>query len=196
MSPALRQYLINELGRGISSIGRDFEPFGTRFVDAAVDSPMQHRGLNIEGQPVGHTVDSISDDGRTAAEYTADNDYFKAPFSKLCSDFKHVRTLHSQAKRILLVSSREAGPKAMTRLTNFCSHIKKRLEIDVEIYDARRIAEYIVDSLLNNDIAVDSLAPYLGPLAKVRDEFAATHLIPELSAGYIQQPKFKFRTFC
>jgi hypothetical protein len=45
-----------------------------------------------------------------------------------------------------------------------------------------------VDELLLNDAAVDALSPYLAPLEKVRAEFAATNLVPNLSSGYLPRP--------
>ncbi len=191
MSPALRQYLISELVPGIQAIGRQFEAFGARYIDAIVGCPMTHPGLNTQGQPVGHTVDSVSEDGLTAAEYTSEEGYFSKPYTKVRKDYEHVRRLQPQATTVHLVCSRLAGPGARTRLTRFCSNVKTHLDIEVRIHDARVIAEKIVDDLLLNDGAIDSLVPYLGPLEKVRDEYAATLLIPELSRGYIPHPEFQ-----
>ena len=190
MFPALRQYLINELLRGIGTIGPTFEAFSQRFVDHLVDLPMQHRGLNSEGQPVGHTVDSVSEQGEVAAEYSAEQDYFEWPFKKIFKDLRHVRKLHPQAINVLLISSRESGPKAATRLTNLRARLKTCVGIDVKIFDARRISEHIVDTLLLNDRAVDELAQYLAPLSKVRDQFALTNLLPAVSLGHIARPVF------
>jgi hypothetical protein len=114
MTPAFRQYLINELIHGIGSIGQHFEAFGQRLVDFVVDVPMKHRGLNSEGQPVGHAVDSVSEAGDVVAEYSAEKDYFNRPYSKIRKDWRHAVALHPQVRRILLISGREAGPKAMT----------------------------------------------------------------------------------
>jgi hypothetical protein len=164
MTPALRQHLVNELIRGIDSIGPLFEAFGQRFVDLVVDVPMTHRGVNAEGQPVGNTVDSYSGAGDVVAEYSSQKDYFERPYSKIRKDWLHVRNMHPQARRVLLVAGREAGPKPMVRVTNFASRIKKLKGIELETYDSRRIAEYIIDKLLLDDNAIDRLAPFLDPL--------------------------------
>lgn len=185
LSPAHRRFLIKELMSGIETIGPEYEAFGTRFVDCIADETMQHRGLNPEGHPVGHTVDSVSETGDVAAEYSAESDYFKPPFSKIRNDVRHSREEHPQANRVLLLSSRECGPKAHTRLVNLRARVKRWMNINLEIYDCRRQAEIIVDELLLDDRAVDSLSPYVAPLEKVRAESAATNLVPRLSPSYI-----------
>jgi hypothetical protein len=185
MTPALRKHLVSELIRGIGSIGPLFEAFGQRFVDLVVEVPMTHRGVNAEGQPVGNTVDSYSGEGDVVAEYSSQKDYFDHPYSKIRKDWLHVRKMHSQARRVLLIAGREAGPKAMTRVTNFVSRVKERKEIELETYDSRRIAEYIIDKLLLDDNAVDRLAPFLGPLRKIRDEYAISHTVPDQAPGYV-----------
>lgn len=172
---------------GIHTIGPEYEAFGTRFADSLVDQKMSHRGLNADGHPVGHTVDSVSATGTVAAEYSAEEGYFKSPFVKLFKDLRHSRESHPQAERILLLSSKECGPKAHTQLVNLAARLKRWLRIDLEIYDSRRQAEHIVDCILLDDKAVDTLSPYLAPLEKVRAEFAATHLLPKLVTGYVQQ---------
>ena len=79
---AHRRFLINELMKGVETIGPEYEAFGTRLVDYIVNQKMQHRGLNPEGHPVGHAVDSVSETGEVAAEYSAEEGYFDQPFSK------------------------------------------------------------------------------------------------------------------
>lgn len=187
MNPSHRRYLVNELVRGISDIGPLFESFGQKIADHLVHEPLTHRGLNADGLPVGNTIDSYSANGEIAAEYSADKTYFDKPFKKLLGDYLHVRSNHPQAKQIYLLAGQQCGPKLGTRLTNIRNWLEKRKAITVEVYDSRRIAEFIVDELLLNDEAVESLAPTLGPLQRVRDEYAATNLVPAQSEYYIRQ---------
>lgn len=188
MNPVHRTYLVNELIRGIETIGPLFELFGQKVADYLIDEPLLHRGLNPEGQPVGNTIDSYSATGTIAAEYSSEEKYFQKPFTKLVSDFKHVLVNHPQATRIYLLGGRECGPKLRTRLTNFHDRVKKRRGITVEIYDSRRIAEFIVDELLLHDEAVDTLSPLLAPLERVRNEYAVTDLVPMQNEDYVRQP--------
>ena len=159
-SPAHRRYLINELVKGFEAIGPAYETFGTRLVDYLVNEKMHHRGLNLDGHPVGHTVDSVSETGEIAAEYSAEKGYFETPFTKIHKDLNHSHTMHPQAKRILLLSNQESGPKAHTELVNLQMQVKASMRIDLEIYDSRRQAEFIFDHLLLNDNAINELAQY------------------------------------
>jgi tetratricopeptide (TPR) repeat protein len=187
LSPAHQRLLVTELMKGIEAIGPEYEAFGTRLVNYIVNQKMQHRGLNPEGHPVGHAVDSVSETGEIAAEYSAEAGYFDHPFSKIHKDLEHCRKSHPQAKRVLLLSSQECGPKSHTSLVNLRAELKGKSGLDVEIYDSRRQAEYIVDQLLLNDSAIDVLSPYLASLEKVRSEYAATNLVPQLAVGYLRR---------
>lgn len=189
MNPSHRRYLVNELIRGISDIGPLFESFGQKVADHLVDEILTHRGLNADGLPVGNTIDSYSANGELAAEYSADKTYFDKPFKKLLGDYKHVLSNHTQAKQIYLLAGQQCGPKLGTRLTNVRNWLEKRKGITVEVYDSRRIAEFIVDELLLNDEAIERLSPMLGPLQRVRDEYAATNLVPTQSDNYVRQDK-------
>jgi hypothetical protein len=179
--------LIIELMQAIEAIGPEYEAFGTRLTTYIVPEKMLHRGINEKGHPVGHVVDSVSETGHLAAEYSAEQGYFKRPFRKILNDLRHARESHPQAKKILLLSSQKCGPKAHTRLINLRSRIKRFTGIDLEIYDSRRQAEFIVDHLLLNDRAVADLSPYLAPLEKVRSETAASKLVPRQASGYLRR---------
>jgi len=188
MTPSLRRYFIDQLIKGLAAIGPDVEIFGQRLVDRIVDVPMQHPGLNQLGHPVGHTVDSVSATGEIVAEYSTDESYFSGRMEKLRGDFKHARRMYPKVRKILLVSNRVCGPKASTRLTRRRGQLQRRCGIESEIYDARRIAEFIVDYVLLDDVAVEQLAPFLGPLDRIRNEYVITHLVPEPAYGYIPRP--------
>ncbi|MCY3008138.1 MAG: tetratricopeptide repeat protein [Planctomycetota bacterium] len=187
MNPSHRRYLVNELIRGISDIGPLFESFGQKIADYLVTEDLTHRGLNANGLPVGHTIDSYSASGEIAFQYSAEKNYFEKPFKKLCGDYRHVRSNHPQANRIFLLSAQDCGPKLGTRLTNIRGWLSNRRGISVEVYDSRRIAEFIVDDLLLNDDATDCLSSILGPLARIRDEYAVTNLVPSQSDHYVRQ---------
>tara|TARA_R110002049_G_scaffold263231_2_gene439433 strand:- start:24 stop:2813 length:2790 start_codon:yes stop_codon:yes gene_type:complete len=187
MNPSHRTYLISELSRGIHSVGPQFEIFGQKIADYLIEEPLNHPGLNTLGFPVGNTIDSVSEDGKVAVEYSAEKKYFEKPFKKLIGDFQHARTNHPQVENIYLFSAQECGPKLKTRLTNIREWLKKRYGITVKVYDSRRIAEFIVDDLLLNDEAVETLSPFLAPLERVRNEYAVTNLVPSQSDNYIRQ---------
>lgn len=188
MNPAFRQYLVNQVRLGIENIGPTYEAFGTRLCDYIANVEMLHRGLNASGQPVGGTVDSISTDGTVAAEYSAEATYFRGSFGKIFKDIRHAFDLHGGLKLLYLLSSQTCGPNANTTLTRLVRRIKAQFHVQIEIYDARRQAEFIVDHLLVNDIAVEKLAHYVATLDKLQTEFAATHVVPPLVTGYLPRP--------
>jgi tetratricopeptide (TPR) repeat protein len=191
LTPAHRKLLINDVMKGIEVIGPGFEAFANTLVDFIVSEQLQHRGLNSQGHPVGHVVDSVSRYGHIVAEYSAEQAYFERPFKKIRKDLRHSRKSHPQVKNLLLFSSQECGPKAHTQLTNFCARVKRWMDLDLDLYDSRRQAEYIVDHLLLKDAAIDALSPYLVTLEKVRAEFAATHVLPAITQGYLERPELE-----
>ncbi|WP_088260137.1 hypothetical protein [Fimbriiglobus ruber] len=187
LSTVHRNYLIIELMKGIEAIGLHFETYGYRLADQLAGQKMSHRGANPGGNPVGHILDSVSADGTVAAEYSSQGNYFDDPFKKLINDIDHCIKLGPNVKKLFLVSSRECGPKALTELTKRFADYKKNKDLQVELYDSRRQAEFIVDTVLLNDDATDELAQFVAPLERVRSEYAATRTLPAQSPTYIAQ---------
>jgi hypothetical protein len=57
----------------------------------------------------------------------------------------------------------------------------------VHLYDGRRIAETIIDCLLDSDSATEELSEYLPPLKHIRDEYEASLLYPDPGIGYVSR---------
>lgn len=191
MSPALRTHFVNELLAAIRSINPQFEAFGQRVADRLSPVPLIHRGLNAEGAPVGHVVDSASADGSVVFEYSAAKDYYTKPYTKIAKDWRHARRTHPGGRTIYLLSSRLCGEKAHSRLLRFAAARKARHGVELHVYDARRLAEYLVDVVLPADRPLDDLIPFVGPLARIRATYAATHRVPEAPTGraaYVARP--------
>lgn len=53
MNPKRRTALIDRLSNGIGSISIDFEKFGGLFIQAIIELPLDHRGLNMLGYSYG-----------------------------------------------------------------------------------------------------------------------------------------------
>lgn len=194
MDNTFRQYLVDKLMDSVSRIGGSrFERFGTRLIDMYVGEPMVHRGLDALGNPQGYTVDSISTDGRTAAEYGAVDRYFDGKLKKPTKDWNHVRNKHPHATRILLVSDERCGPDAHTALMNLPTSDPAAAGIQLEILDSQRIAEIIADTVLPSDTKVESLAEFVPLLAQLRDEYVATHLAPNPVDDYLQREDIERR---
>lgn len=191
MLEALR---INHIGRiidGIANIGPGpmFERFGAKFLDHHLKVKLVHRGLNKQLNPVGGTIDSYDDEQRVAAEYSAEKGYFESWMQKPSSDIVHVLRKHPSAKEIYLVSSQEASigkiPEFASRVADWPGMLDRRLHI----YDARRIAETIVDELLLNDTAIEDLAEHLPALDSIIDDAAANRTVPALEARHLARPQ-------
>ena len=123
MNPSHRRYLVNELIRGISDIGPQFESFGQRVMDHLVKEPLIHRGQNKKDFPVGHTIDSYSQSGEIAAEYSADEKYFEMPLKNAVRNFlRNLRTLAtaSQSEKVLQSKFTIRGELRSTSLTSYC----------------------------------------------------------------------------
>jgi hypothetical protein len=66
--------------------GPRFERFGGVFLRHCLGVPLNNRGLNVLGSPVGHTIDTVSDLGDIAAEYTIEKRYFDGRMVKPWGD--------------------------------------------------------------------------------------------------------------
>ncbi len=136
---------------------------------------------------MGHTVDSVSSVGSIAAEYSSEEAYYEN-LNKPLRDWKHARSSQPAAKLILLASARSCGPKMRTRLIRLAACAHRHLRITLEIYDATRIAEYLVEHLLVDEIRIEQLGEHLAPLRRIRDELAWSNLVPAVSADYLPRP--------
>ncbi len=168
--------------------GPRFERFGGIFLDYYLGVPLGHRGLNALGNPVGYTVDTVSDQGDVAAEYTIEKTYFDGPMDKAWGDFEHARAHHPEAKHIFLLCTESAGPKRYDETVRQAGEYKRQYGVEIHTFDGRRIAETIVDHLMMNDTAVDRLAEFLPTLKQIRDEHEASHVVPDPGNGYLTRP--------
>lgn len=188
MTPSQERYYIAQLVQAVSNLGPDFEAFGARFVDHVHGGELLHRGQNIQGSPVGYVVDTMSHNGDFVAEYSAEAGYFSGKYSKPAKDWKHVCESVPHVKEVWLVSSREMGPQATTRLGRFVARVQRRRGIRLRFWGAREIAETIVRDLLLSDSAVQALSPYLATLQNLVDESVLSQQVPKPSEALQVQP--------
>jgi tetratricopeptide (TPR) repeat protein len=190
MNETLRTLFVKRLIENIEVIapGPRFERFGAIFLDYYLGIPLGHRGLNALGNPVGYTVDTVSDQGDVAAEYTIDKKYFDGAMDKAWGDFEHARNHHPKAKHIFLLCTETAPPKRYDETVEQAAKYKGQHGVDIHLYDGRRIAETIVDHLLINDAAVDRFAEFLPVLKQIRDEHEASQVVPDPGNGYVSRP--------
>lgn len=190
MRESLRSDYVARLMDGIGRIGPGpmFERFGAKFLDHHLDVALVHRGLNAQLSPVGHTIDSYDDAGTAGAEYSIDQDYFAASMPKARDDLLHVLRKHPTVVDIYLLSSRKAGEGVIPAFTQRTQHWPGMLARALHVYDARRIAEVIVDELLPSDAAIDDLVEHLPALAAIIDNAAASLAVPGIYSRHVDRP--------
>ena len=102
---------INRLAEAIGYISADFEKFGAAFLDALFLIPMSHAGTNLLGYPVAGVVDSVSDDGHIAAEYSDQKGYFGGQMSKAEGDLLKAIASKPSATDIFLLAGDRKRPQ-------------------------------------------------------------------------------------
>lgn len=191
MKDTLRKLFVSRLieSIGIVSPGSRFERLGTIFLQHYLGIPLNNRGLNVLGNPVGHSIDTVSDIGDIGAEFTTEKKYFEGRMPKAWQDVRHAREAHPDSRHIFLLCTETAPPSRFDQIVRTAGRCFRSHGVQVHLYDSRRIAETIVDYLLASDGAVGELAEYLPPLEYIRDEFEATQLCPNPDAAYVPRPE-------
>lgn len=200
LHPAARDTLIYEIVQVLRPLsGVAWEPVGHRLAELLAGVPLLHRGQGIKGNPQGHTVDSYSEDGKVAAEYGTEEGYFTAPkksktkptVTKPAADYQHVRRELPDAKRVFLLSTQPATAAEWVEITTWCNRVQALDGVELRVYDARCVAEYIVDELFEDETISEELARHLEPLRRARDLHAATNTLPLPRDSSIERPKIE-----
>lgn len=182
---------VNRLVEGIGIIGPGaiFERFGAKFLDHHLDAGLVHRGLNVQLNPVGGTVDSVDDAGRVAAEYSIEKTYFQAQWTKPTNDILHVLSKHPDIKDIYLLSSQTSTVAEIAAAKARVGAWPGFADRTIHYYDARRIAEVIADDLLLDDAAVRALTEHLPVLERILAEHQATLTVPAVDQDHVPIPQ-------
>lgn len=181
---------IDRLIAGIELIGPGpmFERFGAKFLDHHIEDRLVHRGLNYQLNPVGNTVDSVDDAERVAAEYSIEKDYFQARWTKPTKDLLHVVHKHPEVKDIYLLSSQSSTASAIQAAKDRVGAWPGFNFRVIHYYDARRIAEVIIDDMLLEDAAMRALLEHLPILGRILNEHRATLTLPPVDPRRVVQP--------
>lgn len=185
LEDSYRRRIVSDL-QGLS--GARFERFGYVLMDRICSpSEMLHRGTNLEGAPVKKVVDSVSVDTLIAAQYSSESAYFAADAQKPKADYEKVRDRHKGAQTIHLI----ANDDAPVNVTNFLEWAKTRGERDgvrIETWDARRIADFIIDNLHEESFTA-TVGQLLPAVDLIRSEYAFSQMLPRLSVEYVYRPE-------
>ncbi|WP_272573186.1 MULTISPECIES: hypothetical protein [Morganellaceae] len=190
MKQELRNTYIARITKEMSEVltGSTFERFGYIIVEQVFsDYELNHRGTNLAGAPVGHVVDTFSSCSQVVAEYSTDAGYF-IDFRKIENDKIHALEHYPESlKTLFLLSNRECPPKSQRRVTELVSNAEATNSIELIIWDARKIAEYIVNDLLFDEAVTERLAHFLPSIQTIRNESALNLTLPKVEDSY--QPR-------
>lgn len=190
MTNNYRRYCLAEIIDELKLLdSTELEEMGNVILEEICQKSLLLRGHTVEGESVGYTLDSYSVDAKIVGEYSRQKNYFDKGnnFKKIIGDIRHSIALAPQVKTIYLLSNQLMGPSAGMSLAKLCHRLDTFFNRRVEIYDARRIAEYIVDNLFMKDLVVEKLVEYLPLLNKLRDMQTITNALPSVEKNYISR---------
>ena len=176
MNPKRRTDQIDRLAKAIRLIAADFERFGGKSLDAYLEVPLTHQGVNLLGYPVAGVVDSVSADGRISAEYSAEGGHFDGDMTKAGDDLKKALARKPLARDIFLLSAQERRPQ---KAQDFETRVRKMRSMKgktLYLWGSEEIATKLVDELLISDRAVRWLSEYLPELQRIRGEEEVSRL--------------------
>ncbi|TPM98599.1 NB-ARC domain-containing protein [Mesorhizobium sp. B2-1-5] len=185
MNPKRRTALISRLANGIGYIATDFERFGGLFVQALLELPLDHRGLNLIGYPVAGVVDTTNGDGKVVVEYSDRKDYFSGDMDKARGDLAHALGGAPRAEKIFLLSGQPSRPQIAQDFERAVLGLPEMAGRTLYLWGAVEIATQLVDHLILSDAVVRKLSPYLPDLERIREEEAASRMVPEPLASWL-----------
>ncbi|WCA62364.1 hypothetical protein G6M16_024280 (plasmid) [Agrobacterium tumefaciens] len=188
MNPKRRTALIDRLANGIGYISTDFEKFGGLFIQAIIELPLDHRGLNLLGYPVAGVVDTISADGKVVVEYSDRKDYFDGHMDKARGDLAHALAAAPNAENIFLLAAQRRRPQVAQDFERDVLAFPEMKGRSLHLWGAVEIATQLVDHLVVSDAIVRKLAPYLPELERIRQEEAASRAVPEPVDTWLERP--------
>lgn len=160
-----------------------FEKLCYVFMDFITGERLHHRGENIRGDAVGHTVDSYSDDGRIVGEYSIDRKYF-SDLKKPEQDIIHAHEKFPNLQQLYLCVGIEATPGQGTDTANLCEKYQEKFKIEIKWFDSRSIAEIIVDDISDKNKIRNRIADIASGLAEAIGKNSIGTNIPELPENY------------
>lgn len=183
MNEDLRRRYVRDLVTDLEQVGgSSFEQWIKPLWDDIAGAPVEARGLNLEGMPVRGEFDARWPDG-SGSEASSDQRYFQPPYEKANKDVGHVRTVAPELGTVRLFCTRVAPSGATGRLRKAVRECHGD-GFELDIWDGRRIAEYVVDKLLSDQRYVDRVGNALPNLCQIAERNAATGLVPRQSSAY------------
>ncbi|MGI2066196.1 hypothetical protein [Shewanella sp. MF08487] len=165
--------------------GARFEQFGYIIVEHIFSEyELNHKGTNLAGAPVGNVVDTFSTCGKLVCEYSSDAKYFNN-LSKIDNDTQHALEHYGYSLRSLfLLSNRQCNPKQQREVTKYINETQDAVDIEIKIWDSRKLSEYIVDDLLFDEEITERLSHFLPSIKTIRNESAINLTLPKVDESY------------
>ena len=187
MHPNRKSELIDRLAKDIGNISTDFEKFGGLFLEAFLDIPMIHQGINRRGYPVSGVVDSVSEDGTVAAEFSDEASFFIGDMAKARRDLRKMLRRRPSAQHIYLASGQPRKKKAAAAFEKRVLGWKGMRGKELHLWGAEEIATRLLDNLMFNDVATRRLAHYLPELQRILDEEAFGSRAPAPASNRLER---------
>lgn len=163
--------------------GVELEEFGVRLASLAAGVPLRHRGVGLKGNPQGHTIDAYSEDATVGAQFGTTADYFEN-LNKPKADLAQIRAQVPSVTEVYLMSSQEASAKRQIELIAW-EQTCLADGIRLHVFHAQRIAEFILNEVMEREDDFERIVDFLEPLRYLRDLRPSSHRLPQHTAGYV-----------
>lgn len=163
--------------------GAELEDFGVRLASLAAGVTLLHRGVGLKGNPQGRTIDAYSDDGVVGAQFGTEAGYFD-DLKKPKADLAQIKRQVPSVTCVYLMSSQTASAERQLELLAW-ERESATQGISLHVFHAQRIAEFILDTVMENEAAFERIVDFLEPLRYLRDLRPASHRLPPLAEGYV-----------
>lgn len=199
MSESIKKRIIKDLIEELSEIDpTSLEILGHKVIETLESQQLVHHGINKDYRPVGHTVDTFSQDFTVVAEYSAENDYFSdssrrdetPQFRKIEKDIDHAMSQagHITPSKIYLVSCKEEPPSFRGKFNAF--GLASQHNVKLHFLDARELAKHIFDFSQQMPLAADFYCNYLPDFAQNLDNYEYFGKIPPACPNHQSEPLF------
>lgn len=187
-----RKYIMKVIDDIACLNGSDFEQLSYFIGEHYLKKTLQKRGLTILGHPVGHTLDAYSDNLSECIECSVEKDYFKS-FSnsdsgkgtKIEKDIMHVFSKSKVPQYIFLLSNQVCTPSQAKNLCNYVELIEKAKGVEISWFDGRKLSEYIIDSVLEDNLFMQKIKHFIPTLDEILMTSINNTKMPSLPSNYV-----------
>lgn len=174
----------------------DLECVGTYMLNILEKITLVQHGINKDGRPCGYTVDSFSQDGSIAVEFSVKKDYFTNYFED--GGERHYRKIHedivhalshggSNLKKIYLITSQEEIPSFRKEFNKTKDFLENRNRLF--ILDARLLAQEIYKQTVECVDNINYYKDYFPNYAQEFENYEYYGKIPSLCDNFCRDTK-------